>query len=140
MEFKKGLILILICANIILSFYLAYLEATGNQGICLTGQGCQEVRNSAYSAIYGIKLAYLGLASFSALLILYFLAYKNKIPYALFMLASLLGAILALYFLYLQAFVIRAFCSTCLATDTIAIVIAVLAIIDYHNERTVKLY
>jgi hypothetical protein len=41
MEYKKGLIGMLILVNLFLSGYLAYIYTTNDRGFCLTGEGVQ---------------------------------------------------------------------------------------------------
>src|SRR3989344_1892701 len=133
MEYKKGLILILILVNIVLSFYLIYEDITGKTGICLTGTGCQTVQNSTYSSILGIKLSFLGVIASLSLLVLFILNHKKKISKIIFPIVACLGALFGLYFLFLQFFIIKAICSTCLAIDASTIVIALLSLYIYKK-------
>lgn len=136
MEYHKGLIGFLIIANIILSGVLVYNNYSGNN-ICLTGNSCLEVQNSQYSQLFGIKLTNLGIISFTLLLGLYLLYLKriNKHLEYLFLLACLAGAILALYFLYVQFFILGKLCSNCLVIDGFAIIISLLALYDFKKKK-----
>ncbi len=130
MEYKKGLILILIIANIFLSSYLVYQDITKIDGFCLTGQGCKIVQTSEYSSLFGIKLAYLGLSFFILSLVIYLLTLNNKIKKKYFLAISSISALFALYFLFLQFFIIKALCSTCLAIDIFAIIIFITSLLN----------
>ena len=124
MKYLPGLIFILIIANIVLSIFAVYQEYNGFS-FCITGKGCEKVQNSEYSSILGIKLGWLGTLAFTALLIIYYLTYNKKLTQKLYISAISLGAILAIYFIYLQLFVIKAICSTCITLDFITIIISI---------------
>ena len=133
MEYIKGLLFILIAAEIILSGYLAYSSLSGTIPVCLTGKGCEIVQNSQYSQILGIPLSILGTISLILLLIFYYLAYKGKINYNWFLAACIFGTLDALYFIYLQFFVIKALCSNCLFVDFGMILILIIALMNKKN-------
>ena len=135
MEYRKGLIFILIMANIILSAYLSYTYFFNLEQFCLTGEGCTVVQNSDYSKIIGIPIAYLGFTSFVALFLIYLLAFNKKIEYKYFLAATIFGSIGAVYFIYLQAFAIKAYCSNCIATEIIMFLITCLSIYDYYKSK-----
>jgi|GEM_PF-1529109 uncharacterized membrane protein len=138
MEYKKGLIGMLIIVNILLSVYLIYLDITKQEGLCLTGQGCKIVRESPYNKLFGIPLAWFGLLSFSLFLAVFIADYYKKIPKYILPTISLIGAFYAIYFLSIQAFLIGAFCSTCIAADSIALILAVLIWHDYYKYGHIK--
>ena len=135
MKYIKGLIFILIIANIVLSAYLLYIDFSNKPISCFTGEGCSIIKNSPYSYTFGIKNSIIGTITFSILFIIYFLDYKNKIPKYIFPIISTIGAILAIRFLYIQFFIIGSVCSNCLIADSIAIIIAALSIYNYSEER-----
>jgi uncharacterized membrane protein len=96
--------------------YLAFLAFAGEAPICNFLQGCDVVAASPYSRIAGVPLAlfgvffYLTAAGFGA----WGLITPSRISLQLLLVVTALGFALSLYFLYLQAFVIRAFCEYCL--------------------------
>lgn len=128
----KQIIGFLIGLNIILTGYLT-LNKTNDNTFCLITSSCDVVQNSIYSSLFGIPLSNLGLLSFS-LLGLCYLFQSDHLIRKLFVLGALLAGILAIYFIILQAFVIRAFCSSCLIIDGIAIAITCL-VIYYQLNR-----
>jgi len=114
MKYKTILLLILLglISSVILTF-IPIQEACGQNG------GCYAVQASDYESTLGFKNAHLGIVAFSTLLIITFLhdrksskKMKNLIGAGL-----TIGSIMALYFLYLQIFVINAFCKYCMVTD-----------------------
>lgn len=133
MEYLKGLLFILIVTEIALSGYLAYTSIYGINPICLTGIGCKTVQNSEYSHIFGIPISLIGTLSFIILLIVYHFVYKEKINCNWFLVLCILGALGALYFLYLQFFVIKALCSNCLIADLGMILILIIAL--FANKK-----
>lgn len=134
MSTLKKTIWLLILAEILLAAYQVYLDYT-NSNFCLFGTGCQEVKSSIYGSILGIKVSIIGLAAFSALLAIFiFMDYYPHIP-KLFLASNILGAIMALYFLYIQFFVLKAVCSFCLFSDTLMLVIAPLSILHHRNRN-----
>jgi uncharacterized membrane protein len=130
MRYTQGLIAILIVANIVIASALICSEWLGKD-ICVSGFNCEKVLGSQYANLLGIPLSVFGAVAFLALLILYIFAYKRKINYKYFVYAAALGALFALYFLYLQFFVIKSICSNCLFTDAVAIIIFGLSIKEY---------
>ena len=129
MRYIQGLIGILIIANLILSASLVYYDYKGS-AFCITGKSCEEVQNSQYGTLLGIKLSWLGIIAFTTLLILFYLSQTNKIQYNLYLGVSLVGAFLSAYFLYLQFIVLNKVCSTCFVVDTITIIIFILSLFN----------
>ena len=135
MEYKKGLLFMLILASIAINIFFIATE-NPDSTYCLSGQGCKIVQNSVYATLLGdTRNSHLGMIAFLALFLVFFLTYKNKIKYKYFLAMTYVGAILAVYFIYLQFFVINAICSNCMAIDIIMIIIAVVAILDYREKR-----
>jgi uncharacterized membrane protein len=81
--------------------------------------GCYIVQASEYETTFGIKNANIGLISFTILLIINFLYLQKpkKIKKNLLTLGFFIGSLFAIYFLYLQFFIINATCPYCLITD-----------------------
>ncbi len=121
-----------ILINVILSAYIVYADSNGPV-YCIIGKSCSEVRTSEYSSIMGIKLSWLGVISFSLLFLVYLLGYRYHWARLSYFIMAAVGAAFALYFIYLQSFVIGKFCSFCIAIDGIAVLI--LAISIYYSMR-----
>ena len=68
----KLVILLLIIVEILFSGWLVYKNLT-TADVCIIGDSCNGVQNSDFGEIFGIKLSYLGLFAFIALLIVFFL-------------------------------------------------------------------
>lgn len=87
--------------------------------ICDVNEGCEVVAHSTYNTTFGVKNSLFGSIIFFILCIACFIYLDNPlqktkrfIDYSIF-----LGSIVALYFLYIQAFVLQAFCKYCLVVD-----------------------
>lgn len=96
--------------------YLAWSALIGDAPTCFLNSGCDVVARSEYSKVFGVPLATFGVFFYA--LIFGFSVWKITTPKApilhfLLPLASF-GFVLSLYFLYLQAFAIGAYCEYCL--------------------------
>lgn len=126
MDYRKGLLFILIFLEVFLSIYMVY-EGNIGGALCITGEGCKNVQNSIYGQIFGIKLTELAIIAFVALLVVYYLVYFRKIHYNFFFASTILGAGLSAYFIYLQLFVLKQICSNCMIVDGVMIIIFLVA-------------
>lgn len=97
----------------ILSFVSIEQACGGVQTTCYT------VQTSQYETTFGIKNAYIGLFAFSIMAILTFLYIKNpsKSKKQIITLGIIGGALFALYFIYIQFFILDAMCKYCMIVD-----------------------
>ncbi|MDP3965921.1 MAG: vitamin K epoxide reductase family protein [archaeon] len=98
--------------------------------------GCTVVQTSEYESILlGIKNAHIGLIAFPILAILSFLELKrpNKHQKRAITIGMVLGSLLAIYFLYIQFFVLNAICKYCLVVD-FAVLLS-MALIIFWDEK-----
>jgi len=119
------IIMVLIVLELVLAASLSY-RAAYNQNLCLFGEqvNCSDVQNSAYGQLFGIKISYLALLGFVGLLTL-FLINDN-----LFLIATIIGALGAAYFIIIQTVVLKQTCSTCLLLDITMLILLVLVTIN----------
>jgi len=118
MKNKTKYIIILImlvlatAASIVLSF------VSLNQA-CGQNQGCTIINTSKYETTLGIKNAHIGLIAFPILAILTILELKksNKYRKKLLQIGIIVGSAFAIYFLYIQIFLLKALCKYCLVVD-----------------------
>jgi len=94
-----------------------------------TLQGCETVLTSGYSVIFGIPVALSGALYYFALLVMYFLYFEAKDVRALNFAFhfSVLGVICDVWFVFLQAFIIHAWCQYCLLSAAVSTAIFVLS-------------
>lgn len=95
--------------------YLTVLSLTGETAICGGSASCFQVLGSKYAKIGPIPVAGLGaLAYFSAFSFATFAAFNYVRARTLFVITVLAMFASTLWLLYLQAFVLHAFCRYCL--------------------------
>src|ERR671916_3101918 len=113
------------------AIYLTSQHLSGQSVRCMVVSGCDEVLQSSYATVAaGVPVAAVGAAAYFSVFSLATLAAFGY-DGARKLLAPLVGVMFlaTLWFLYLQAFVIRAFCTYCLisAAVTTALTLLVLA-------------
>jgi len=121
--------------------YLALERVTGGTLVCPTGGGCETVQSSAYSLLFGVPVAYIGLAGYAALLVAALLALNLDriagLPLATVLLALASVALLAgIYFSYLQVAVIGAICFWCAVSALLDLGIWVAALLNWRMARS----
>ncbi|MFP4324217.1 MAG: vitamin K epoxide reductase family protein [Anaerolineales bacterium] len=127
----RGVLLVTLLAAIGVSGYLSYVKATDVAMVCTSGGAfdCGTVQNSVYSEIFGVPIAWLGLGW--NFLILGTLLFEDRLPilqtYGLALLFGLVtfGFLYSVYLVYLQAFVIEAFCQWCLMHEALYTVLMI---------------
>ena len=122
---------ILTLIGIIDASYLTYHHLKRELVPCSIVSGCETVLTSVYAEFYGIPLAAFGLAAYLAALILAISAFwGNRKLWFLFGLQVCLMAIFTIWLLYLQAFVINAFCQFCLLSASVTFTLFIIALIS----------
>lgn len=110
----------LICAfaGYLDAVYLSALHYVGGEPPCLLGGGCETVLSSAYANIGPLPLALVGVGYYLSLMLL-LIAYLDK-RHAGALRAALgiaaLGVLASLALVYLQIFVLSAYCIYCLVS------------------------
>lgn len=118
------IIFILIIAELFLSAYLVY-DSMQLKTVCIAGEECDLVQTSQYAYLFGIKLIYISIFAFISLLVLFIISNKY------FLYATIIGALFAIYFIYIQLFVLHLICSTCMIIDSIMILILIFSLIRF---------
>ncbi|MEK7567703.1 MAG: vitamin K epoxide reductase family protein [Patescibacteria group bacterium] len=119
------------------SFYLFYKYINANPIDCFLFDGCNTIAQSPYSHVFGIPLPTFGVLFYVVMFLLVFFLtrYENILWKRLALLASVIGFIFSLYFVYLQGFVIQAFCIYCLIS-AIASTLILCLLIFVNNKKT----
>lgn len=112
------------------SMYLSYARFTDSQLSCSILNGCNAVAASPYAVFLGVPLAYLGVLYYLSIVALACTRRWQE----LFVL-TLLGALMSLYFIYLQAFVIGAFCVYCLTSAALSFILPLLVYVNYIRSH-----
>jgi uncharacterized membrane protein len=117
--FINRIIFILSIAGIIMAIYVLQSFLRQSSIICLTGSGCETVRKSPFSYIFGIPIPAFGLVGYAGLAILSFLKTLNlstvnrqlstKIMFAI----AIFGICFVTWFTYMELFVIKGICMWC---------------------------
>ena len=95
--------------------YLTIHHLTAEPVPCSIISGCETVLTSEYAEVGGIPLAAFGTAAYFAAFSLALLtAFGNRMTWTLFGIQIVLMSVFTVWLLYLQAFVIEAFCQFCL--------------------------
>ena len=112
------------------AIYLTVEHLSGRSVRCTIVKGCSEVLSSSYATFNGMPLASFGATAyfvvFSAAVLAAF-GYRGAGKFAL--LISSLMFLFTLWLIYLQAFVIKAFCQFCLLSALVTTVMTVLLVI-----------
>jgi len=133
-----NIFLLLSMVGVIDSFYLTYSHLSGGEAGCFLVEGCDLVLTSQYSEFLGIPVALFGLIYY-LFIFLGFLYYNfrggEKLSKIL-LFSTFAGILASLWFVYLQAFVIKAYCSYCLVSALTSILLFILAM--YVLKRNKK--
>tara|TARA_Y100000310_G_C20590994_1_gene767966 strand:- start:372 stop:788 length:417 start_codon:yes stop_codon:yes gene_type:complete len=120
------IILLLVAISLFLSAQMV-IQSNEDNFFCVDETSCNQVQNSIYGEIMGFKVNKLGTIGFTLLFVAFLIEYKHK-KKTLSLGLSTLGALFALYFLYIQFFVLKTLCSQCLIIDFSMLLIFYLAI------------
>ena len=102
------------------AIYLTIEHITGQSVRCTIVAGCSEVLSSSYAVIGGYPLASIGaLAYFTVFSFSILALFGYRIASQLLILLVLAMCLVSLWLIYLQAFVIHAFCQFCLLSAII---------------------
>jgi uncharacterized membrane protein len=117
-------------AGMIDAIYLTVHHYTGEKVPCSVTGGCETVLSSLYSEIGGIPLALFGvLAYFTVFSLATLAAFGDDRMWKILSVVVALMAVFSLWLLYLQAFVIGAFCQFCLLSAGTTFTLLLLVII-----------
>lgn len=113
------------------SIYLTIHHYTGEKVPCSIVAGCEQVLTSSYAEVAGIPLAIFGAAAyFTAFSLAILAAYGNRLTWTLFSIQVVVMAIFTAWLVYLQGFVIGAFCQFCLVSAATTFTLLVVVFIS----------
>jgi uncharacterized membrane protein len=122
------------------SIYLTITHLTGEDVTCVASSGCSEVLSSAYSSVGSIPLGAFGALGYFAAFSLATLAafrYQHARKFLSILVACML--VTTLWLLYVQAFVLHAFCDYCLLSAALTLSLStIVAVVQFTggNPRT----
>lgn len=113
------------------AIYLTIQHFTGEKVPCSLISGCEQVLTSSYAEIFGIPTAAFGAAAyFLAFSLAILAAYGNRKMWTFFSGLVILMTLFTLWLIYLQAFVIGAFCQFCLISAVTTLTLFVIFLIS----------
>lgn len=117
------------------AMYLTVTHYTQALVPCNFTHGCETVLQSSYSEILGLPIASLGIIFYVVALaaVVYFLQHKTY--HWWLSVWGIIGFCSTLYLLYIQAFVLNAFCQYCLLSAATSTLIFILTTVLYWNNR-----
>ncbi len=97
------------------TLYLSYHAITKTPVWCLffPEEWCQKVQHSSWSKTLGIPNPYLGFGIYVLLIVLTYLYSQGQLGFAPLQWLVYIGFAFSMYFLFIQMFVLRAFCTWC---------------------------
>lgn len=121
------LIIILSLIGIIDTAYLAYHSIKKTEAACLffPQEWCRKVQQSKYSRLLGFPNSFAGLGMYVAIFIFTLTWMDGLTPFALVQGIVAIGFLFSAYFTYLQAFVLKAFCTWCVISAINFLILAV---------------
>jgi len=131
---KRKKVLLIVIAVVSLggladAIYLTVEHITGQSVRCTIISGCSEVLSSSYAVVGGYPLASIGALAYFTVFSLAILAlFGYRIASQLLILLVLAMCLVSLWLIYLQAFVIHAFCQFCLLSAIITFTLTGLAL------------
>jgi len=118
------------------ALYLTIEHVTGQSVRCTIVAGCSEVLSSQYAVVAGVPLALIGAAAYFGVFSLATLAaFGYRIAATLLTPLVLLMFLVSLWLIYLQAFVIHAFCQFCLLSAAVATALTVIVLLARRAAR-----
>lgn len=117
------------------SIYLTVEHVSGRSVRCTLVSGCSEVLSSPYASFHGYPLAFIGAVAYFAVFSLATLAafgYRTAGKLLLFVVGGMF--LVTLWLVYLQAFVIKAFCQFCLLSALVTLVLTALVLISSRSS------
>jgi uncharacterized membrane protein len=124
------LILVTSFLGILDTAYLSAERFLGGTVKCVLVSGCDEVTGSAYSTVAGWPVALLGLIFYLLIFFAAYLSYERRgwvFKRALFIF-SVVGFIASAWFLYVQAYILEAYCTYCLVSTLTSTLILIFSV------------
>lgn len=117
------------------SIYLAVEHVSGRSVRCTIVSGCSEVLSSPYASFRSVPLALIGAVAYFTVFSLATLAafgYRTAGRLLVFVVAGMF--LVTLWLVYLQAFVIKAYCQFCLLSAVVTLVLTALVLIGTRSS------
>ncbi len=121
---------VLSAGGVLVSGYLSVKRFTGGSLACSRWAECDVVNNSVYAKIYGVPVAFIGLAGYLVIMCLAMVALQaegttQRRLLALGFLLALGGFGFSVYLTYLEIYVIEAICMWCVISTLLITLLAI---------------
>lgn len=122
-----------VIVGLAVAIYMTIYKITGNSAMCGGSGGCATVTASRYSVINGIDVPVIGVIGSLALLLV--LIFENRISFLqkngtlVFFALSLAGFAFTLWLIYLEIFILKAFCPFCVTAQAMMILTFITAVV-----------
>ena len=127
------LAIMLAIVGLLVSIYMTIYKITSNDSMCIGSGDCKTVNASRYAEVYGIPVAVLGVAGYSAILAVLFLERKpgffQENGTLLFFGLSLTGFLFTLYLIFVEVALIKAYCPFCITSQTVMTILFIISVI-----------
>ena len=132
---RRSLALALSLLGLFDSLYLLYSYTSPSRPMVCIGTGCDAVRASAYSSMWGVSMPVFGVLGYTLLAIVIIAESLFSATLARWVRQAVLGMtglgfLFSLYLEYLQAFAIHAFCAWCVTSGVAMTALFALAIVN----------
>jgi uncharacterized membrane protein len=118
------------------AIYLTVEHVTGRSVRCTIVAGCSEVLSSPYAVVAGVPLALIGAAAyFSVFSFATLAAFGYRAAAGILTALIIMMFLVSLWLIYLQAFVIHAFCQFCLLSAAVTIALTVIVLFARRATR-----
>lgn len=129
MTWREKVTVVLAGAGVILSAYLVLKTLDPSTVTCTIVSGCEEVLSSRYAKIGGFPVAGLGVVWYSVVLVLIWLIFVQRLlRKSALIYWTAVGLLFSAGLLYISSFEIGAYCSWCLASLALVVLIFVLSL------------
>lgn len=109
-----------------LAVYLTVVRFSGGDLACVVGGGCEVVQNSEYATLLGIPVPVLGIVGYAGFLVSAAIAGPPGRALGLF--NGLVAAAFSGWLTYVEAFILRAWCTWCVASAVLVSIATVIAV------------
>jgi uncharacterized membrane protein len=127
------LAIVLTIIGLLVSIYMTIYKITSNDSMCIGSGDCKTVNASRYAEVYGIPVAVLGVAGYSAILAVLLMERKpgffQQNGTLLFFGLSLTGFLFTLYLIFVETVLIKAYCPFCITSQTAMTIIFIISVI-----------
>jgi len=124
---RSRLLVVLASAGVVVSSYLTLKVADPSSVVCSIGGGCEKVLGSQYATMFGVPVSAYGVAWYLVVLGLIFGTYINRsVSSYILKLFALSGLAFSLYLFWVSRYLIGAYCTWCLASLGLVVLINIL--------------